>query len=66
MPEMTLKLSRPADVVAALRGHRRGEATKAARIPSRLAIDLLAEGAITLARAASLARMNRAEKADGR
>jgi predicted HTH domain antitoxin len=61
MNETTIQLSLPADVAAALWAHRRGEVTKEERITSLLAIGLFAEGAITLARAASLARMSRFE-----
>jgi predicted HTH domain antitoxin len=61
MSEMTIELSLPADVAAALLSHRRGEIKTEERITSLLAIGLFAEGTITLARAASLARMSRFE-----
>ena len=61
MAEMTIELSLPADVAAALLAHRRGDEKKEERITSLLAIGLFAEGAITFARAASLANMSRVE-----
>ncbi|NOX61773.1 MAG: UPF0175 family protein [Chloroflexi bacterium] len=61
MIETTIELSLPADVAAALWSHVRGEINREERVKSVLAIGLFAEGAISLARAASLARMNRFE-----
>jgi len=61
MADETIELSLPADVVDALWGRRKGEIKKEERITSLLAIGLFAEGAITLARAADLARMTRLE-----
>ncbi len=61
MDETTIQLSFPADVAAALWGQQRGEIKKEERITFLLAIGLFVEGSISLARAASMARMNRLE-----
>lgn len=61
MYETTIALSLPEDVATALWGRRHSETGKQERIKMLLAVGLFAEGTISLAKASTLAGMNRYE-----
>jgi predicted HTH domain antitoxin len=61
MHETTIALSLPEDVTTALWGRKRSETGKQERIKTLIAVGLFAEGAISLAKASTLAGVNRYE-----